>query len=73
MGQGGEIFVLDMGEPVQIMDLAKDMIRLSGLRVGDDIEIEVTGLRPGEKMYRRTLQRSRNTSAHQPRKNHGRC
>ena len=51
MGQGGEIFVLDMGEPVQIMDMAKDMIRLSGLRVGDDIEIEVTGLRPGEKMY----------------------
>jgi len=51
MGQGGEIFVLDMGEPVRIMDLAKDMIRLSGLRVGDDIEVEVTGLRPGEKMY----------------------
>ena len=51
MGQGGEVFVLDMGEPVRIMDLAKDMIRLSGLRVGDDIEIEVTGLRPGEKMY----------------------
>ena len=51
MGQGGEIFVLDMGEPVRIMDLAKDMIRLSGLRVGDDIEIEVTGLRPGEKMF----------------------
>ncbi|NOY43109.1 MAG: polysaccharide biosynthesis protein [Planctomycetes bacterium] len=51
MGQGGEIFVLDMGEPVRIMDLAKDMIRLSGLRVGDDIEIEVSGLRPGEKLY----------------------
>ncbi len=51
MGQGGEIFILDMGEPVRIMELAKDMIRLSGLRVGDDIEIEVTGLRPGEKMY----------------------
>ena len=51
MGQGGEIFVLDMGEPVRIMDLAKDMIRLSGLRVGDDIEIEITGLRPGEKLY----------------------
>ena len=51
MGHGGEIFVLDMGEPVRIMDLAKDMIRLSGLRVEDDIEIEVTGLRPGEKMY----------------------
>ncbi len=51
MGRGGEIFVLDMGEPVRIMNLAKDMIRLSGLRVGDDIEIEVTGLRPGEKLY----------------------
>ena len=51
MGQGGEIFVLDMGEPVRIMNLAKDMIRLSGLRVGDDIEIEVSGLRPGEKLY----------------------
>ena len=51
MGQGGEIFVLDMGEPVRILNLAKDMIRLSGLRVGDDIEIEVSGLRPGEKLY----------------------
>ncbi len=51
MGQGGEIFVLDMGDPVRIIDLAKDMIRLSGLRVGDDIEIEITGLRPGEKLY----------------------
>ena len=51
MGQGGEIFVLDMGEPVRIMDLATDMIRLSGLRVHEDIEIEITGLRPGEKLY----------------------
>ena len=51
MGQGGEIFVLDMGDPVRILDLAKDMIRLSGLRVDEDIEIEITGLRPGEKLY----------------------
>ena len=51
MGQGGEIFVLDMGEPVRILDLAHDMIRLSGLRVGDDIEVQIVGLRPGEKLY----------------------
>ena len=51
MGQGGEIFVLDMGDPVRILDLAKDMIHLSGLRVGEDIEIEITGLRPGEKLF----------------------
>ncbi|HEX6964538.1 MAG TPA: polysaccharide biosynthesis protein, partial [Gemmatimonadaceae bacterium] len=51
LGVGGEVFVLDMGEPVRIMDLAADLIRLSGLEVGTDIEIQCTGMRPGEKLY----------------------
>ena len=50
-GDGGDVFVLDMGEPVSIRFLAEQMIKLSGKRVGEDIQIEVTGLRPGEKLY----------------------
>jgi len=55
LGDGGEVFVLDMGEPVKIMELAEDLIELSGLEVGKDIEIEVVGLRPGEKLYEELL------------------
>lgn len=51
LGEGGEIFVLDMGQPVKIADLARQVIELSGLRPGEDIEIKFTGLRPGEKLF----------------------
>ena len=51
MGEGSEVFELDMGEPVRIMDLARNMIRLAGLELGQDIDIQVTGLRPGEKLF----------------------
>jgi len=61
MGNGGEIFVFDMGEPVKIFDLATNMIVLSGLRYPEDIDIKITGLRPGEKVYEELLADGENT------------
>lgn len=61
MGEGGEIFVFDMGESVKIIDLAKKMIKLSGLEIGKDIEIKTVGLRPGEKLYEELLAKDENT------------
>ena len=55
IGKGGEVFVLDMGKPVKIVELAEKMIELSGLKMGKDIDIEITGLRPGEKLYEELL------------------
>ncbi|MDF0692376.1 polysaccharide biosynthesis protein [Aquirufa ecclesiirivi] len=61
MGNGGEVFVFDMGDSVKIIDLAKKMITLSGLRVDRDIEIKFSGLRPGEKLYEELLNNNENT------------
>jgi FlaA1/EpsC-like NDP-sugar epimerase len=61
MGNGGEIFIFDMGEPVRIVDLAKKMIQLSGLELGKDIQIVFTGLRPGEKLTEELLNNEENT------------
>jgi FlaA1/EpsC-like NDP-sugar epimerase len=55
IGNGGEVFVFDMGDPVKIVDLATKMITQKGLKVGTDIDIEFTGLRPGEKLYEELL------------------
>ncbi|MBU1106533.1 MAG: polysaccharide biosynthesis protein [Candidatus Riflebacteria bacterium] len=67
-GKGGEVFILDMGEPVRIVDLAEDLIRLSGLEVGKDIEIKFTGIRPGEKLYEELLTASEGITATRNRK-----
>lgn len=61
MGSGGEIYVFDMGKPVKIIELARKMIRLSGLEPDKDIEIKLTGLRPGEKLYEELLNNQENT------------
>jgi FlaA1/EpsC-like NDP-sugar epimerase len=61
MGKGGEIFVFDMGKSVKIIDLAKKMVKLSGLTLGKDINIAYTGLRPGEKIYEELLNDEENT------------
>ena len=61
MGQGGEIFIFNMGKSIRIVDLAKQMIKLSGLELGKDIQIKFTGLRPGEKLYEELLDDGENT------------
>lgn len=68
MGKGGEIFIFDMGDSVKIVDLAKQMVKLSGLELGRDIQLVFTGLRPGEKLYEELLANKENTlPTHHPR------
>jgi FlaA1/EpsC-like NDP-sugar epimerase len=67
MGKGGEIFVFDMGESIKILDLARKMVKLAGLELGKDIDIEFSGLRPGEKLYEEVLSDRENTKqTHHP-------
>jgi len=63
MAKGGEVFLLDMGEPVKIVDMARDMIKLSGLEPGKDIQLEFTGIRPGEKLFEELLTAEEGSSA----------
>lgn len=63
IAKGGEVFILDMGQPVKIMDLAKDLIRLSGYKPDVDIPIQITGMRPGEKLYEELLTAEEGTTA----------
>jgi len=65
MGRGGEVFVLDMGKPIKILDLAKEMIKLSGLVLDKDIAIVFTGIRPGEKLFEEMLTAEEGTIATQ--------
>jgi FlaA1/EpsC-like NDP-sugar epimerase len=68
MACGGEVFLLDMGKPIRIYDLALQMIRLSGLELGKDMDIQITGLRPGEKLYEELLiDKTKATATHHPR------
>ena len=63
IGEGGEVMILDMGQPIKIKDLAEDLIRFSGYEPGRDIEIKYIGLRSGEKLYEELLLDEENTTA----------
>ena len=63
LGKGSDIFIFDMGKPVRIADMARQMIRLSGLQPDEDIQIKYTGLRPGEKLYEELLYQKENTTS----------
>ena len=71
MGNGGEIFILEMGEPIRIVDMARDLIRLHGLEPEKDIAIEFTGLRPGEKLHEELITSGEGIVSTEPRENHG--